>query len=66
VEILVRFDRCPVLPFLDDDGVIRTARLLAQRRGRVYVMVTRDVGATHLLWRDVDCLVRDAPGAAAD
>jgi hypothetical protein len=32
--------------------VTRTARLLAERRGRVYAMVTRDVGATHLLWLD--------------
>jgi hypothetical protein len=47
----VRFDLCPVLPFLDDDGAVRLARVLAERDGRVCVMVTRGVGLTHVLWR---------------
>jgi hypothetical protein len=47
----VRLDRCPVLSYLDDDGVTRLARVLAERDGRVCVMVTRDVGMTHLRWR---------------
>jgi hypothetical protein len=42
----MRLDCTPVLPFLDDDGVTRPARVLAERDGRV-LHGTRDVGMTH-------------------
>lgn len=53
----MRLDRMPVLPFLDDGGVTRPARVLAERDGRVLVMVTRDVGMTHCAWWPADRLV---------
>lgn len=46
----MRLDHVTVRPLLDEDGVVRKARVLAERDGRVLVMVTRDVGMTHVLW----------------
>jgi len=46
----MRLDRVTVCRLLDEDGVTREARVLARRDGRALVMVTRDVGRTHVLW----------------
>lgn len=61
----MRLDRCPVLPYLDDDGRVRPARLLARSGDRVCVMVTRALGATHVLWRPAARLEREPPASAA-
>lgn len=61
----MRFDRCPVLPFVDDDGQVREALVLARRDDRVCLKVTRDVGMTHLLWRPDKRLVKNPPTHAA-
>jgi hypothetical protein len=50
----MRLDLCPVLPYLDDDGVTRPAQVLAERDGRVCVLVAREVGMTHVLWRPTE------------
>lgn len=54
----MRLDRSPIMPFRDDDGVIRPAWMLAERDGRVLVMFARGVGATHVAWWPADRLER--------
>lgn len=56
----MRFDRCPVLPLVDDDGQVREARVLARRDDRVCLIWTRDVGAQHVSWRPAARLVEPA------
>jgi hypothetical protein len=41
----------PTVSFLDDDGIVRPARVVSEREGVVSVFVTRAVGMTHWISR---------------
>jgi hypothetical protein len=50
----VRFTDKPVLPVLDEDGVVRQALVTHRRGGLVHCFITRGTGATVLLWLPVE------------
>jgi hypothetical protein len=53
----VRFTDKPVLPVLDEDGVVRQARVTHRRGDLVHCFITRGTGATYVLWLPLDRVV---------
>jgi hypothetical protein len=56
----VRFTGKPVLPVLDEDGVVRRALVTHRRGDLVHCFITRGTGATHVLWLPVERVVAAA------